>query len=315
MSSTFSPVTPGAAAAAKMVRDAALDRASANSFLSAITFLVWDLLLSFSDEVDLIWQKPNGWFRWLYIYIRYVPLISEAAMFTCFTVFKTEAVDFASDVCNTETVVTAVLFECLLVAVEIVLAVRVYVLYDRSRRILLVLLCGLLVSGCLSLVGIYLVSDGFTFSGQCLIYSYPRKMLLVCLPPAAYESALFILTTVKFRKCQQEKLGRRPILQRITHDGIWAFALAQVVMVFNVVIYNSDLSANALTSTFPFWATSTLSFIGTRVLLSLRSIASKSCLPWESLGEGTEIRSDQLVVLFSPEPSANSRSDGTVAYC
>lgn len=41
-----------------------------------------------------------------------------------------------------------------------------------------------------------------------------------------FETALFVMTIAKFRQSRMEGLGKRPILDTIVRDGIWAYLLS-----------------------------------------------------------------------------------------
>ncbi|KDQ52714.1 hypothetical protein JAAARDRAFT_198061 [Jaapia argillacea MUCL 33604] len=48
------------------------------SALSSIAFLVWDLLLTFDDEVTYIWPQPKrSPSKWLFLFTRYYSLVCQ----------------------------------------------------------------------------------------------------------------------------------------------------------------------------------------------------------------------------------------------
>ncbi|KAI0336831.1 hypothetical protein GY45DRAFT_1357718 [Cubamyces sp. BRFM 1775] len=207
---------------------------------AAMAFSVWDILLSLSDE-------PHE-----------------------FTVYD----------CDASTLAESILLECIIIAVETVLLMRVLALYSRSRLVLLGLLAGLFGSACATFCGMWYTMSGFIYDAECYASSSPDIMLLVWLSPVAFESALFIMTLVKFRESRRFGLGKRPILDTIMRDGTWGFVVALVVMSLNAVVYT--LHAEALSGVFYFWALSTLSFTGSHMLLNLRRIAYEPQTPWDA---------------------------------
>ncbi|KAI0674464.1 hypothetical protein C8Q78DRAFT_1076102 [Trametes maxima] len=265
---------------ADVVPTAATIQMTGLSSAMALTFLAWDILTSFSDEVRFIWQTPNGWVRWLYAFVRYVPMLTEmwvapssrASMrepiqdddSVLFAVFSKPT---TSGSCAAGTLAEAVLMEFIIVAVELVLLIRVtdrrrrpvYALYGRSRKVLLVLLAGFTSSICVTAFGMYYAADGFTNDGQCLVTASPRIVLLVWLSPVAFELVLFGLTLFKFGESRRQRLGKRPILDTLIRDGTWAFLCSLVVMTLNALGYT--IYSNTLSSIFYFWALSALSSI------------------------------------------------------
>ncbi|KAI0367237.1 hypothetical protein BV20DRAFT_1055033 [Pilatotrama ljubarskyi] len=207
-----------------------------------MTFLTWDFVISFPEEVQYVWQQPNGWIRWLYAYIRYMPLFAEVGTFAYFAVeAKTGPADFTGGQCNANTVAASAILHSVIIGVEIVLLVRVHALYNRSRSVTFALVAGFAASLCASLLGIYFALRQLRYDGRCLVSSAPRIMLLAWLSPVMFETFLFMLTMAKFRESRLEGTGgKRPILNTIVRDGTWGFFLALVVMVLNAVIYTRD---------------------------------------------------------------------------
>ncbi|KAL1943890.1 hypothetical protein VTO73DRAFT_3708 [Trametes versicolor] len=286
-----------AASAADYIRNRAADQTTGYSSAAALTFLAWDVCISFSLEVRLIWGRPNGYLRWLYAFIRYLPLFAEMVFFVYF-VFPGPTTISAGKLCRANTVASAIVLECTIVAVELVLLVRVHALYNRSRVVLVALLAGFAASFCATFFGMYSAADHLQFDEQCLISSAPRIMILVWLSPVAFDAFMFALTMLKFRQSRREGL-RRPILNTMVRDGTWAFILTLVVMVLNAVIYT--VFSETLSGIFYFWATSVLSFIGSHVLLNLRQIALEPRLSWDYGSDSTTICLDDIDFTASDE--------------
>ncbi|KAI0659270.1 hypothetical protein C8Q70DRAFT_130608 [Cubamyces menziesii] len=267
------------------IRSVEADQNAGLSSAAAMTFSVWDILLSFSDEIQLIWQPTNGWLRWLYAFIRYFPLIGEAALYTYFD-NPVRPHEFTVYECDASTLAESILLECVTIAVETVLLMRVHALYSRSRLVLLGLLAGLAATVCATFCGMWFAMGGFIYDAECFASSSPKLMPLVWLSPVAFEAALFIMTLVKFQESRRFGLGRRPILDTIMRDGTWGFFVALLVMSLNAVVYT--LHAETLSGVFYFWAVSTLSFTGSHMLLNLRRIAYEPQAPWDAALTSTD---------------------------
>ncbi|KAI0635291.1 hypothetical protein C8Q77DRAFT_1255173 [Trametes polyzona] len=258
--------------------------------------VAWDFLISFSDEVQLIWSQSTRCARWMYAFIRFVPLLAEMYVallptrcvsfndsrgFLAYFAVPPPAPGAQAKACTANTLASTAVLECIVVAVELILLARVHALYGRSRRVLAALLAGFAISVCMTLFGIYYAAKGLRFDEQCLISSSPRIMLLVWLSPIVFEAGLFMLTMAKFRESRREGLGRRPLLEAIVRDGTWAFVLALVVMVLNAVVYT--VFEESFSGIFYFWAVSILSCIGSHLLLNLRRITDEPSLPSDAL--------------------------------
>jgi len=47
----------------------------------AFTIFVWDLILTFGMEVDLVWKSKGNFTKWLYLFQRYLPFIDIMTFF------------------------------------------------------------------------------------------------------------------------------------------------------------------------------------------------------------------------------------------
>lgn len=115
-----------------------------------------------------------------------------------YSVFPDQTAISAGKLCRANTLASAIVLECTIVAVELVLLVRgsspqpcpyllwtsltraaVHALYNRSRVVLVALLTGFAASFCATFFGMYSAADHLQFDEQCLISSAPRIMILV----------------------------------------------------------------------------------------------------------------------------------------
>ncbi|KAI0674463.1 hypothetical protein C8Q78DRAFT_596346 [Trametes maxima] len=297
-----------------VVRGVIMQRATDYTCLASITFMMWDILISLPSEITLVWQKPKGWLRFLYVFIRYVPLLSAITSFIYFS-FPGRGKS-TNEQCQVNSIVEEVVLACVVVTVHVILIplikwhVPVYALYNRSRILLRVLAVGCAITLCASLLGEYFASSSYKYGGTCLLVSAPRTMLpgLAWLSPATFDLILFILTLIKFYESRREGLSRLPILDTIMRDGTWAFLLSFVVMILNTLVYTrtitTEMSGIAYACTM-----SSLSYIGSQVLLNLkRVLAQPSCLPWDSSSSFTDSSLDWVGSLPSwSHPDANEK--------
>ncbi|KAI0746915.1 hypothetical protein C8Q80DRAFT_806462 [Daedaleopsis nitida] len=255
--------------------DVAVIQATNFSWVAALTWLVWDWALAGSDEVHLIWHRHNGWFRWLYVFIRYVPMVGAFTIFTTLS-SPTEQPRVPWKMCDLTTTIESVFLGCVIVSVEIILLLRVYVLYDRQRKVLIFLLALCAASIVSAAVTMSFASDHIEYNQWCLVTSSSQTMLAVWLPPAAFETILFVMTMKVFGQSRRDGLGKRPILDTIVRDGTWAYALSIIAVTApNALIYTRF--AKALSGIAYFWSLSVLSFVGSHVLLNLRRLGTAPC--------------------------------------
>ncbi|KAI0646457.1 hypothetical protein C8Q79DRAFT_962741 [Trametes meyenii] len=265
-----------------------MQRATDYACVASITFMMWDILISLPSEIALVWQKPNGWLRYLYVFIRYIPPVSAITSFVYFSFPGRRG--STDEQCKVNSIIEEVVLACVVVTVHVILIVRVYALYNRSRILLQVLGVGCAVTLCVSLLGEYFASSSYKYGRMCLLVSAPHTMLpgLAWLSPATFDLILFTLTLIKFYESRREGLSRLPILDTIMRDGTWAFLLSFVVMMLNTLVFSrtitTEMSGIAYTCTM-----SSLSYIGSQVLLNLkRVLAQPLCLPWDTSSSFTD---------------------------
>ncbi|KAI0937519.1 hypothetical protein AcV7_003525 [Taiwanofungus camphoratus] len=93
--------------------------------VAALTFIIWDLVVHFTDEVKYVWRGRNGWFRWLYCFIpsvyllwqkpRFLPSSPKGGLVRTF---------FSMATCSLSETIESVLLESVIIAVEVVLILR-----------------------------------------------------------------------------------------------------------------------------------------------------------------------------------------------
>ncbi|KAF8876334.1 hypothetical protein BD779DRAFT_1677838 [Infundibulicybe gibba] len=96
--------------------------------IASITLLAFDHILTFGEEVELIWKSRWNIFKVVYLWQRYFALISLSGLTVGELLDEIKALDL-------EAIITTVI----IFVVDFVLVVRVWTLYARSRRVLVFL--------------------------------------------------------------------------------------------------------------------------------------------------------------------------------
>ncbi|EPQ49796.1 hypothetical protein GLOTRDRAFT_51577, partial [Gloeophyllum trabeum ATCC 11539] len=119
----------------------------------------------------------------------------------------------------------AVVLQLIVSAVDIILMIRVYALYDRNRRLLATL--SVIYAGLMSLLcyALTIIVPRVTVNPNCSSVSMPSANCLCWLPSVSFETLLFALTLFKCYQYQRLGWRRSPILRQFVRDGTWAFAL------------------------------------------------------------------------------------------
>ncbi|TCD70558.1 hypothetical protein EIP91_002904 [Steccherinum ochraceum] len=196
--------------------------------VAALAFLVWDMLLNIADEVEYIWQAPSGWVKWAYLFIRHWAILSLGVLLAQGTNTNNH-LGFTDRSCYNWIIAETVISFLLFWAVEVVLSIRIYALYARSKVILYTV--GLLFIGetvTATVTFVRTLSKGkYSVELGCVVTWVPPFFIAAWIALLAFQTVLFILTMVHwFRNVALTKsLGRQSILYVFVRDGIWAYAV------------------------------------------------------------------------------------------
>ncbi|TFY64767.1 hypothetical protein EVJ58_g2387 [Rhodofomes roseus] len=163
-------------------------------------------------------------------------------------------------------------------AVAVISILRVYILYDRSKWLLLLLIHILVACAVVSIAGFAKYRTSYIFDGSCLTTFESDFVLIGWTLPVTFESILFIVVFVKFIQNTRSTpyLAGQPVLLAFLRDGIAAF-----LAIFSVtcVTVASSVAFVELSSGFFFWNMTVYSIAGSHVLLNLREVVTRTTHP------------------------------------
>ncbi|KAH9836342.1 uncharacterized protein C8Q71DRAFT_761942 [Rhodofomes roseus] len=238
---------------------------------AALAWLVYDYMLSFENEVDLIWSSEDTVPKLLYFVSRYFGLIVQCMA----------CADMPRLYCRNALIWTSISLFTLVFCVEFSLMLRIYALYARSRLILLILSIAFVVE---TLCVILISSIGYNEFAHAIV-PYPSDWPIegcyypptpswfhgTWLPLASFETLLFVLMAVKVYLYRP--LGELPILQRVLRDGtIYYFVILVAFLLCTIGSYTSNTFLGVMITV---WISAILSFSGAHLLLSIRTLAAK----------------------------------------
>ncbi|KAH7884967.1 hypothetical protein F5I97DRAFT_1305679 [Phlebopus sp. FC_14] len=261
-------------------RNAHLVRNVRSHCLASLTFMAWDTLLTFSDEVDYIWSIPwKSKVKWLYFFLRYIPLAGHGA-------FQLAIVHLTSGYAPASTCRAWMIFVWTLVQVtstlfEFVLGLCAYALFNRSR--LVALLLGALIGGEIIISGLTLRGAvvEMPFETVCTLVSFPKGDAVYASFVAAVQSTLAWLILSKSYLAFRTGWGRTPLVSFLIKRVIITYGILIVFISLSfAVILRSDNRA----ATLFMWANPILATCACRLIIGL-----------ESLGSNTETRSQESV--------------------
>ncbi|KAI0640948.1 hypothetical protein C8Q79DRAFT_424502 [Trametes meyenii] len=242
-------------------------RSVSYSEVACVTVLTWDVLIMFSEEVDLIWRRAWTPAKCMYLIARYMPWLVQLALLAI-NVNGSTGLEFTFDQCAAWQVVQGILLQVVVTTVDVILITRVYALYSRSR-ILLGVLGTLFVAELAFLCYVLaVVTPRLTYDDECYVTSSPAIFQYYWIVSLVFETILFMLTMFKFIEAVRHGWGKGPVMQQFVTDGTWAYALIFLAMLVNMMLYKYVHST--LTGICYTWLLVVLSFAGSRLVLNPR---------------------------------------------
>ncbi|KAK7690339.1 hypothetical protein QCA50_006996 [Cerrena zonata] len=242
--------------------------------VSAVCFVVYDVLINLGDEIELIWGVPWTWVNWAYLYIRHFGMLSLASLLFLSTNDHNKH-GFSHAVCRGFIVYECFLTLSLIFVVECVLMIRIYAIFGQNRRLLRVLSLFLACETVVAAVGQGYTSARTVFDLQlgCVATLAPTLFIASWIAPLSFQTVLFALTMWKFLGTIMRKTPKDTVVFMLLRDGIWAYALMFGVLLLNMLMF--QLKNSPLAPLCFKWALSIISFCGSHVLLNMRRLHAR----------------------------------------
>ncbi|KAG2021189.1 hypothetical protein CC2G_006444 [Coprinopsis cinerea AmutBmut pab1-1] len=207
-----------------MLYMARLQKTIGYSNAAACAFLVYDVLITFSGEVQHIWTQDWNITKFLFFFIRYFAVAAQlSAQFI--------TVSSARD-CFTQNVWQAVASTLLMTLVDYVLVLRVFALYHQKKYIKwsIGIIFAVEVAAIATAMGLSI--PRLAFDDHCILISEPGRIFLVTtIFPVVFQAILFLATAYKcvglIRTLGWKQVRLTGVLMR---DGTWAFILLFVYL-------------------------------------------------------------------------------------
>ncbi|KDQ30428.1 hypothetical protein PLEOSDRAFT_155108 [Pleurotus ostreatus PC15] len=242
------------------------------SAMAALAFTVWDIVVSFEDEVEQIWLSAWTRLKFLYIFLRYFSLIAQVIA-TILTLGLAAPLYPGRSVCLLLLSFQAISSQALMMGVQVLLVLRVIALYNRVRWLRTFLSVLFLAEVVLMTVFFGISLSSMDYGVHCVITGFPITATGFLIPPILYESLLFVLTMVKFYQALRDGWGRQPVISRFMSHGIWAFGAPFVILTVNTLCM--ALLKGAIASVAYSWIIAIPPFAGARLILSMSHLFSR----------------------------------------
>ncbi|KDQ52716.1 hypothetical protein JAAARDRAFT_474791 [Jaapia argillacea MUCL 33604] len=227
------------------------------SSLSSIAFLVWDIMVTFDEEVAYIWPQPKrSPSKWLFLFTRYFSLACQIALFArSIGIFETS--NSIPRGCISWLVFQSISAQAMMTSVELILMIRVYALYAGSRhiRMFIVALFGFGFS--ITIPSLSIVVYRFILATTCLM-----NQILLC-----------VLALYKSIKTIHKSHRRNRVASVVARDSLWVFLLITAVLPLEGLLWQF---LGPVMRTWIFtWGMSILTFSSCRLVLNICRLGAK----------------------------------------
>ncbi|KLO09484.1 hypothetical protein SCHPADRAFT_562858 [Schizopora paradoxa] len=260
-----------------LVYQRAFNDARATRYLSASATIamIYDHLLTFDDEVQLVWHAPPSFAKYAFLFNRYctAAFLITFQYFMNAGSFKREVSDMT---CRRVFISATILGVLSLSIANMLVLLRVVSLWDRNKRIFIVLVVGYFMA----------TTATFTLTTMSLVKLYPymffEDVVGICyMPKKVFEVSagwgspmlfeLLVLTAVCWNAIDRPRNAGTNLTRALHRDGLMFFASLTAFRTFNVVMFIVARPTLMFVGCFFVWGMNTL--ILNRSLLNIQKAA------------------------------------------
>jgi len=251
--------------------------ANATRYLSGIglVLLLYDHILTFDDEVRLVWKARRSFARSAFLVNRY--LVACALIWVAFTMNDWSGSGISDKVCRRVYGVTALLGITSIALANILVSLRVIDLWGRTLRIKILMASGIL--SCF-LTTFTLMTVALAKLLPTAVYNDVVRMCAPTIKPPEYAAAwgssmiyeVLVLASVWLNALDTPRTLDSRLTQSLHRDGFSFFALVTVFRIFNMVMAAAAPPSLMLVGSFFVWSMTTL--VLNRLLLNILEASS-----------------------------------------
>ncbi|KAG2034153.1 hypothetical protein BDR03DRAFT_965609 [Suillus americanus] len=237
--------------------------------ISSFAIQLWDMVLTSQSEIEHIWPKPwNSFFKWLYLSLRYLSLAIQ--LFHQFAVPYLNSGQALQSSCFAWYVYSALIVQFQTTAVEVILAARVYALFNRSRRIAIILGSLMTVEYIILVVVVGSYFHRIPSIPYCILSRPPYQIIYHAIAVVTTQSTLLGLALIKPVLARRAGWGRAPLVSLLIRDGTATYFI--ICVIFFCVGSFCKLRDERTVIMF-FWIISIISSCGCRLIVNMQRLA------------------------------------------
>ncbi|TBU32629.1 hypothetical protein BD311DRAFT_803784 [Dichomitus squalens] len=258
-------------------------RVSVYANVASLALLVYDWQLTFGDEVNTMWMSKAKFSKLLFLWIRYFGIGTHTFIVGAMYLLPDPSPSTWFELLHDPSCRVATTFQIagpniMWWSVEFVFALRVWILYERSRKLLLFLAMVYTVSigvSAVLLVKALLHVDLITVPGGVVsgcFASVPNYIYGAFVIGNITTSMLCVLTlyqTIRFR----DGITRSPLITLFLRDGLVYYFVVSVVFLLNLFMFR--FGAATFKILFSGFLEAIPCMFGARVLINILSLVQK----------------------------------------
>ncbi|EGN99615.1 hypothetical protein SERLA73DRAFT_134913 [Serpula lacrymans var. lacrymans S7.3] len=242
-------------------------------YLSAagLVILLYDHLLTFADEVALIWTSSRSFAKYLYLMNRY--LVPQVLIVTAYQMCGFSGYQFTDERCRVLLSISSILAIISISIANLLVLIRVAMLWDNDRSIVFLLSAGFLASFSvtISMMALTLYRTWYgieysTIAKMCAVTNTSPALIAVWAAPLLFELVVLAFTVVN--AIARPRRANLMLVKALRRDGIMFFIAIACLRILNLALAATRKSALVLLAVYFVWSMVTL--ILNRSLLNLR---------------------------------------------
>ncbi|KDN37173.1 hypothetical protein RSAG8_10305, partial [Rhizoctonia solani AG-8 WAC10335] len=308
---------PAAVAHALHEMELALHHIFASRCLAIAGFciLIYDHILTFPQEVELIWKQQRSWVSVLFVLNRYItPLVLIVDIYDKGGLADFLPQSFCVNWYFAEAAWNLVAFGI----IHALVALRVHAIWGRPRWLSITLSVLFLIY----VVATATIAFKFQFeyahtvaynSLFRLCFAAVSPYLWACwLPALIFEFVVFVLTVIKAVEHSKRKVNT-PVIHVLYRDGIIYFIIITLCSTFNMMVWL--LAPPTLVALSKYFVLCVVPTMSARLVLNLRGSRSEDLMPTHSGGTTSDEQyAYEMNAKISANRSNNDTPDRSVVY-
>ncbi|KJA22752.1 hypothetical protein HYPSUDRAFT_637533 [Hypholoma sublateritium FD-334 SS-4] len=243
---------------------------------ASAVLLLYDMALTFNQEVEMVWKARKSLGTTLFFLNRYLP-----PLVFILDIYSQQAEGVSSEVCRSYQLSSTLLDMVSISIIQAVLIMRTNALYQNKALFITLIMMG--IASTTNMICCFLVIfkqeffRGLKHMGGCEVACAPGNLVCRALSTAFWipffllETVIFGLTAYKtLQSCRQARsIGGTTILKTVMRDGLLYYVVIAAVSLANLMVWTMYPFASYLTVTI---LKSLQATICSRLMLNLRGL-------------------------------------------